>query len=353
MAMADNVAADDNTQDASDSLSLNVTHHGASHTFTFPKTATITDLSEEVASSLHIPVSNQKFMVSKLGLLKPPFKDPNLSLNTLLDKKVSILGSTAAEVSSLSKTAAEVAQRSSRPSTSRNTVKAYKTHDWKREQEESQYTFTTLRPLPYLPRPERSLQFLQRLKDDAGIKAAMRKHKFTVPLLTEMNPIEHTQSNHEGTSRTLGLNRNAGEVIELRLRTDAYDGYRDYKTIRNTLCHELAHNVHGPHDRNFWDLCKQIEKEVAAADWRSGGRSVGDQAEYYSGDEEVDDHGGWSGGDFVLGAGSSGGAESVGTQSQGMSRREIMAKAAEERMKRQQEQSGGGGSRSGSDQNSS
>lgn len=168
----------------------------------------------------------------------------------------------------------------------------------------------------------------------------MRKHKFTVPLLTEMNPVEHTQSNHEGTSRTLGLNRNAGEVIELRLRTDAYDGYRDYKTIRKTLCHELAHNVWGPHDRNFWDLCKQIEREVEGADWKSGGHSVGND-DYYEGGEEVDDHGGWTGGEYVLGLGSSGGPESVGQVSnQGMSRREVLAKAAEARIRRLREQSG-------------
>src|SRR6202000_2530513 len=138
----------------------------------------------------------------------------------------------------------------------------------------------TLRPLPYLPNPERSLVFLQRLKDDPGIKASMRKHKWTVPLLTEMNPIEHTQSNHEGTSRTLGLNRNAGEVIELRLRTDAYDGYRDYKTIRKTLCHELSHNVWGPHDQNFWKLCREIEAVVDRDDWTRGGHSVGGQTYY-------------------------------------------------------------------------
>ena len=179
----------------------------------------------------------------------------------------------------------------------------------------------------------------------------MRKHKFTVPLLTEMNPIEHTQSNHEGTTRTLGLNRNAGEVIELRLRTDAYDGYRDYKTIRKTLCHELAHNVHGPHDRNFWELCKQIENEVESADWRSGGHTVGDTDFYEGGDgEEVDDHGGWTGGEFVLGVSSSGSAESAGQSgSQGMSRREILAKAAEERLKRLREpQSDQGGENAGS-----
>src|SRR6201992_923432 len=123
----------------------------------------------------------------------------------------------------------------------------------------------------------------------------MRKGKFSVGLLTEMDPAQHTTQE----SRTLGLNRNQGEVIELRLRTDAHDGYRDYKTIRKTLCHELAHNVHGPHDRNFWELCKQIEKEGEGADWRSGGHTVGDAEFYEGGDgEEVDDHGGWTGGEF-------------------------------------------------------
>ena len=328
--------------DNQDLVSLTLAVHGKAHTFSLPSDATITDLSDEIASSLSIPHSNQKLMISKLGLLKPPFKDPDLPIKSIADKKITLMGSTAAEASSIAR-ASEGAQRfvHSRANRPAQKVKAYKTHDWKKEQEESQYTFTTLRPLPYLPNPSKSLQFLQRLKDDAGIKAAMRKHKFTVPLLTEMNPVEHTQSNHEGTSRTLGLNRNQGEVIELRLRTDAYDGYRDYKTIRKTLCHELAHNVWGPHDRNFWDLCKQIEKEVEGADWKSGGHAVGGTEQFYEGGEEVDDHGGWSGGEFTLGASPAGEAESIRGGTQGMSRREILAKAAEERIKKMREQAGG------------
>lgn len=146
-------------------------------------------------------------------------------------------------------------------------------------------------------------------------------------MLTEINPAQHTT--HE--SRTLGLNRNRGEVIELRLRTDAYDGYRDYKTIRKTLCHELAHNVHGPHNRDFWELCKEIEREVERGDWRSGGRSVG-REEFFNpgdggvGDEHVDG-GGWEGGEYVLGGAGEG---------RGMTRREVMARAAEERIKRRE-----------------
>ena len=112
------------------------------------------------------------------------------------------------------------------------------------------------------------MKFLERLRDDPGIRATMQKHKWRVPLLTEMNPAEHTT--HE--SRTLGLNRNGGEVIELRLRTDAYDGFRDYKTIRRTLCHELTHNVWSEHDARFWKLCGEVEREVEGADWTRGGR---------------------------------------------------------------------------------
>lgn len=337
----------------SDNIDLTITHHGKPYQLSFADGATITDLSDKIASSLSIPPANQKLMISKLGLLKPPFKDPTLSLNSLLDKKVTVMGATTEELVSINNSAA-VASRSMLPATKpRQNVKAYKSHDWKKEQEEALYTFTTLQPLPYLPNPERSLAFLQRLRDDPGIKATMRKHKWTVPLLTEMNPIEHTQSNHEGTSRTLGLNRNAGEVIELRLRTDAYDGYRDYKTIRKTLAHELTHNVFGPHDRKFWDLCHQVEKEVEGADWKSGGHSVGGH-EYYEGygegEEDIDDHGGWSGGSYVLGVeGGSSGSDSVGSQvQQGLSRREILAKAAEERIRRLRDQASGGNGSSSS-----
>ncbi|KAH6622783.1 WLM domain-containing protein, partial [Chaetomium tenue] len=138
------------------------------------------------------------------------------------------------------------------------------------------HTFHTLRALPHLPNPSRSLALLQRLKADPGIRATMHKHQFSVGLLTEMDPASATSASHEGVTRILGLNRNRGEVVELRLRTDAYDGWRDYRTIRKTLCHELAHNVHSEHDKHFWALCRQIEGEVERGDWMHGGRAVGE-----------------------------------------------------------------------------
>ncbi|MCJ1287543.1 hypothetical protein MMC26_006895 [Xylographa opegraphella] len=318
-------------------ISLTISHHGTPHIFRLPSTSTILDLTADIATTLAIPAASQKLLVPKLGLLKPPFAPTPLA--TLPSRKVQLLASTGSEIASVS------APRTASPLRSSSPLKAAtpsKTHDWRKAQDEATYTFHTLLPLPYLPDPERSRRYLARLRDDAGIKAAMRKHKFSVGVLTEMNPAEHTT--HE--SRTLGLNRNRGEVIELRLRTDAYDGYRDYKVIRKTLCHELAHNVFGVHDRNFWDLTSEIEKEVERGDWRNGGRAVSNEEFYNPDDRGEDGHvdgGGLSGGEFVLGGGGKEGSGGVDGRG-GMNRRELMAEAAEERMKRQTRT--GGGSRS-------
>ena len=310
------------------SITTTIVHHGTPHTFPFSPSSTVVDLSNAIHASLAIPSENQKFMITpKIGILKPPFA--TIPLTSLLSKKIILLAPTPSELSSLQ--AASSARSSSRPSVLKP-VAPSRNRDWRKAQDEATYTFHTIIPLSYLPEPSRSQRFLERLRDDAGIKASMRKHQFSVGILTEMNPADHTT--HE--SRTLGLNRNRGEVIELRLRTDAYDGYRDYKVIRNTLCHELAHNVFGEHDKDFWALTRDIEKEVSANDWRSGGHALSNQHFYDPGDHGLDgehvDSGGWTGGEFVVG----------GASGNGISRREAMAKAAEERMKKQRDAGKGG-----------
>lgn len=316
---------------------LTLHHHNRPISIPFlSPTSTLQDLSDAVAEDLHVPARHQKFLITpKTGLLKYPFPphEAERAIKPWADagKKIVLLGATTAEVEDI---ATDMTDRQARMDRRRaalregRKVHAARSRDVDRVRDEARYTFHSLAPLQGLPHPEKSLRFLERLRDDAGIRRSMRTHGFAVGLLTEMDPAEHTT--HE--SRTLGLNRNRGEVIELRLRTDAYDGYRDYRVIRNTLCHELAHNVWGPHDRNFWDLCHEIEKEVERNDWRSGGHSVG-REEFYNpadegvGDEEADG-GGWEGGEYVLGGRQSGDGAAT------LSRREIMARAAEDRAKK-------------------
>ncbi|KAI1095393.1 WLM-domain-containing protein [Rostrohypoxylon terebratum] len=326
----------------SEGITITFTHHGTSHSLEISPDASISDLTSSIESTLFIPVSNQKLMVSKLGILKPPFSDRPVS--ELQDKKITLLGTSSAELESLASAGQQAARREAHLAQARlNQHKAYAARPKpQRARGESEYTFGTIQPLPNLPNPQRSQQFLERLARDPGIRATMAKHKFSVGTLTEMDPLSYTEASHEGVTRILGLNRNKGQIIELRLRTDAYDGYRDYKTIRRTLCHELTHNVHSDHDSDFWALCRQIEREVEKADYTSGGRTVGgaEYAEPREVEEEVAyDHGGWTGGEFVLGSGNGGGRGGAAPiANQGASgRREAMARAAEERIKKQKQ----------------
>ncbi|KAJ9601984.1 hypothetical protein H2200_013543 [Cladophialophora chaetospira] len=288
---------------------------------------TLSELAARAAEHIGADVERISFFfLPKPGFVKSPFGDRKLSDFLTSTTRIKLIGTPSAEVKKMDDMGA-ASRRVTKPSAFK-AVKANKSRDWKKIQEESTYTFHAIEPLSYLPNPEKSRRYLERLANDPGIKASMRKHKFTVGLLTEMNPAEHTT--HE--SKTLGLNRNGGEVIELRLRTDSYDGYRDYKVIRKTLCHELSHNVWGEHDRNFWNLTKEIEQEVERNDTLHGGHRLSNEEFYNPNDSynEADhaDHGGWSGGDFVLGGSTSEG---------GLSRREIMARAAESRMRKERE----------------
>ncbi|KAI9752681.1 MAG: hypothetical protein M1815_000385 [Lichina confinis] len=363
---------------AHDALVLEVHHRGQVLTYSFADdNATISDLSQRVQEELLIPPENQKYMITpKIGLIKHPFPHPDMSLAGLAGTtpeggdssvrkrktKIVLFGATTRAIASLHAAAEERNARNTNGRLSIPPAKPSIRHRvTRRTLEQSTYTFNTLRPLPHLPNPERSVAYLARLRDDPGIKAAMRSHRWTVPLLSEMDPAEHTSLE----ARTLGVNHNHGEEIGLRLRTDAYDGYRDYKTIRKTLCHELAHNVHGDHDQDFWRLCREVEREVDRNDYLARGRTVGDE-EYYNppdqgggasdGDDARGDGGagggGWYGGEYVVGQGSSAASGAASSQLRPkstiaaatkienpdlLSRRNAMARAAEQR-RLQQEQ---------------
>jgi hypothetical protein len=297
---------------------------------------TIAQLATRLSQQINADTSRVSlFITPKPGFLKHPFPDTPLSSVLKTTSRIKLVGTPNAEVQQLDQQGEAARAEANRRIAARsagNTVKASKYRDWRKVQDEAQYTFHAIEPLKWLPNPEKSRRFLERLANDPGIKASMRKHKFSVGLLTEMDPASHTTQD----SRTLGLNRNAGEVIELRLRTDAYDGYRDYKVIRKTLCHELSHNVWGEHDANFWKLTKEIEKEVDRNDTLHGGHKLDAQAEFYNPDDSLEDAdqadgGGWTGGDFVLGRAKDAPSDA------GLSRREIIARAAMARAQKEKD----------------
>ena len=90
-----------------------------------------------------------------------------------------------------------------------------------------------------------------------GIRLSCR---FKVGLLSEMPPTDHMDETRAVTC-LLGLNINAGQEIKLRLRTNDLLGFRNYQRIRETLVHELTHNVWQDHGAGFKTLNSQLLRE--------------------------------------------------------------------------------------------
>ncbi|KAJ6329474.1 hypothetical protein OIU77_011032 [Salix suchowensis] len=114
------------------------------------------------------------------------------------------------------------------------------------------------------PPASEALKRMHMLAADPGIVAIMNKHRWRVGIMTEMAPVGYV-----GVSPKciLGFNKNHGEEISLRLRTDDLKGFRKYESIKKTLLHELAHMVYSEHDANFYALDKQLNQEAASLDW--------------------------------------------------------------------------------------
>ncbi|XP_075670514.1 uncharacterized protein LOC142640340 [Castanea sativa] len=114
------------------------------------------------------------------------------------------------------------------------------------------------------PPASEALRIMHMLAADPGIVAIMNKHHWCVGIMTEMAPIGYVGISPKCI---LGFNKNFGEEISLRLRTDDLKGFRKYESIKKTLLHELAHMVHSEHDANFYGLDKQLNQEAASLDW--------------------------------------------------------------------------------------
>lgn len=60
----------------------------------------------------------------------------------------------------------------------------------------------------------------------------------------------------------LGFNVNSGRKIALRLRhASNHNDFMDQESITETMLHELAHNLRGPHDEIFFQHLDTLTKE--------------------------------------------------------------------------------------------
>ncbi|CAK7275241.1 hypothetical protein SEPCBS119000_006594 [Sporothrix epigloea] len=341
-------------------LEILITHAGKTITLRLPSHSTVEDVALLCESELK-KLWNIEYAITKL-LASPPIglvsvvKDAHATLADLVARqkgaskvlKFRLMASPVSDIDALRSESDAARQRTVRlADLRRRAITARITTTNSRVTTlfaggDVEYGFKKIQPLRHLPNSDRALAYLHRLRDDPGIRHAMQARKFHVGLLTELDPRLHSDTSHEGTSRTLGLNHNAGAVIELRLRTDDFTGYRDYKTVRRTLCHELAHNVFGPHDSKFWALYREIERDVERVAAQSEGRTL-EEGDFYeprntTEEEGHVDSGGLIGGTYILGGGEPSKPTTIVDADMV---RELRARAAERRLR---EGSNGSGS---------
>ena len=109
----------------------------------------------------------------------------------------------------------------------------------------------------HLSEKRRAAEALEKLKKIASlVKPLMRQRNWRVGTLAEFYPAEHN---------LLGLNINQGQKICLRLRYPGDDTqFVPIENVVDTMLHELAHNVHGPHDQHFHALWDKLRDEHEA-----------------------------------------------------------------------------------------
>lgn len=85
------------------------------------------------------------------------------------------------------------------------------------------------------------------------VEPIMRKRRWKVHVLYEFCP---------ANPGLLGLNVGGGAEVKIRLRSPFNElEFLPYNQILDTMLHELCHNVHGPHNADFYNLLDEIRKE--------------------------------------------------------------------------------------------
>ncbi|ODV89862.1 hypothetical protein CANCADRAFT_12197, partial [Tortispora caseinolytica NRRL Y-17796] len=101
---------------------------------------------------------------------------------------------------------------------------------------------------------DRALDMMNRLA--AQVKPIMQARSLKIRTLAEFYPKD---------KRLLGLNVNRGAKILVRLRTpDDPRTFFPFEHCLGTLLHELVHNTHGPHNELFYKQLDQLWNEYEA-----------------------------------------------------------------------------------------
>lgn len=124
--------------------------------------------------------------------------------------------------------------------------------------------------LKTLPREKDALHTIKKIA--SLVKPVMRARNFKVGTLAEFYPAEQNLLGElpllvlrKHVSNCIGINMNRGQKICLRLRYPGDNNqFLPIEQVVDTMLHELAHNLIGPHNEQFHALWDQMRKEHEA-----------------------------------------------------------------------------------------
>ena len=104
----------------------------------------------------------------------------------------------------------------------------------RRRQRPRDFGFQHIEPLPQFEDKDVAAEMLNAVANNPGVLKVMEKHKWKVPILKELYPDGKVGETDECV---MGLNKNNGEEILLRIRTDDLKGFRKMESVLNVLYH--------------------------------------------------------------------------------------------------------------------
>ncbi|ORX54952.1 WLM-domain-containing protein [Hesseltinella vesiculosa] len=257
------------------SIDFKVAYKGTTYALgQWPLSATIDDVKDWLETETSILKQGQKLLWKGKVLTNDATLE---SIGIIPDAKIMLMGSPQQQIDAVHSMDRTLQQRAKVTAAFARHPKKRTAAGSSRSLQDVRYTFHQITVLPEFQGQDKARKLLERLRDDRGIQGIMQHYKWSVGELAELSPFEHA---------ILGYNRNAGERIALRLRTDDLSGFRHYDTIRKVLLHELTHNVWGDHDENFHKLNRQLNKDVITMDVTFGGRTLQAVGPHFEPEEE-------------------------------------------------------------------
>ncbi|KAJ2059390.1 hypothetical protein GGI17_004406 [Coemansia sp. S146] len=243
-------------------LVFSVSYRGNAVQFSVDGTQTLGDLRQRLAQQFGVAPQQQRLLLKGEVGASPAGDSMPIASLIPANSRIVLIGTPAAELAAYLKGNERREEGRSNYEKYRATT-VFQTRD---PIEYSEYGFLKFETLPGLVHQASALAMLRRLARDEGVRGIMRKRQYSVGVLLELHPNERT---------ILGYNRNRGQVIALRLRTDDLEGFRDFDAVRKVLMHELAHMVWDEHDERFHRLNRELCQELDELDWTRRGQTVG------------------------------------------------------------------------------